>query len=855
MSSKYTRVPKTQTPQFSEHPDIQNPRFLYVCSSGKTHLRNSKTPSYSSRIQIGAYPDPNFSKLLPKDLSFNKERLLEENSSFKAKASDICEENLRLKTKLCELMKEQDQDSTKMLTKMKKKIRDLQNEAISKDDELLELQQNVKSSKIHEYYNEIDSYIKEACRLKFLIERIVSNETPMTLTDFHSTSSHLAVEVQSLKKENIHLTQSKFQAEHDLQSLESKLSKLEHKRSEEKLKKKMKKFSKILSEKQKSYQDQSLVLRSKQEDLENLLDVERKTNLNKLNELEKNEKRIQQQDLLINEMKEKMDKDKIIRSRRHQTFMPSAIRENLEIKLMNPPRLLVKLNQILKKKKMLVSVLLSLLDTNNNGQVHHSTFITVAKSYGKVMKQKHLDEINKILSTDSRYIDLNKLEELYERYKYEESYKSSSDEEVKNVRKPQTASPASPSSPKLPEEKKSVPKPVLILQPVPEKKEKKVAMLKVDQISHLFEIIRSQMVQKKMHKGKLAGFLFGNNFDPDEQLSITEVERLLKENCKFEGLNELARYLVEPECIEMKESEYLKLKECLRNGCRKVLRHLPEWEVFTDEENEEFSKVLKSNLTVKYQKLTRFCMKIAESRVKFEEFIEALKAAEIFLADRMVTWLMIKLGLKTKEELMDYEEFLKEYQVIEPVFVVKNEEFVQKMEAKPGFSVEKFVETVAGVLLSNNSLFPTGFLSFDSDKFLEFIHSLPITVANEDLLIALSTFSEASAEKFTKKFAPGKFLAALEEKGFVPIADECYSSDSQAVSEYFQDDFEVVEEKKSDSGYFEENFESIDENSAINDEVIESFEERSESKVEEGKKIPADNETSLEFEEYGISFQ
>ena len=160
MSSKYTRVPKTQTPQFSEHPDIQNPRFLYVCSSGKTHLRNSKTPSYSSRIQIGAYPDPNFSKLLPKDLSFNKERLLEENSSFKAKASDICEENLRLKTKLCELMKEQDQDSTKMLTKMKKKIRDLQNEAISKDDELLELQQNVKSSKIHEYYNEIDSYIK-----------------------------------------------------------------------------------------------------------------------------------------------------------------------------------------------------------------------------------------------------------------------------------------------------------------------------------------------------------------------------------------------------------------------------------------------------------------------------------------------------------------------------------------------------------------------------------------------------------------------------------------------------------------------------------------------------------------------
>lgn len=149
MISRHSRQIKSTTGEGT--PDIDetmNKRLSFLIKNQKT--RQSKTPTSSSRVQISFHPDLNFSNIIPKDISFDRERLLEENSSIKVQFADVTQENTRLKTKMVELLALQDKESNKKVSRLKMKVRDMQNLLIEKDEKIEEMTENIKSSKIFE---------------------------------------------------------------------------------------------------------------------------------------------------------------------------------------------------------------------------------------------------------------------------------------------------------------------------------------------------------------------------------------------------------------------------------------------------------------------------------------------------------------------------------------------------------------------------------------------------------------------------------------------------------------------------------------------------------------------------------
>lgn len=791
MISRHSRQIKSNTVEGT--PDIDenmNQRLSFILKKAKN--RQSKTPTSSSRVQIGLHPDPNFTKIMPKDISFDRERLLEENSSIKVKAADVTQENLRLKTRMVELLELRDRESNKKIPRLKMKVREIQNLLIEKDEEMEEMMENIKSSKVYEKENEIESNVKEACRLKFLIEKILCEQINVDYLKFQENARNLAYEIQNLKKENVHLNIAREQTQNEYVTLTEKLDKLMNKKETEILQKKIRKYEKIRNNFKKCFQEQSEGFEKERSELRLMVENLKSKESEKKQELERNELRVIQQDILIKEMKEKLDKEKILKNRRNQTFMPSTLREQIQIKQVNPPRLLIKLNQILKNKKMLISVLLSLIDKNNNGQVHSSVFLSGIKAYGKKIKQKHLDDLMRLIGIGSNYIELSKVEELYEKYRYEDKYQSSTDEEASPKRPSPaiSASPASPNSPTSPnqprkeERKPSTKANVINLEPVPITNEKVVDLTKAYQIKEFLDELRDKMISLKLHKGKIPVFLFGHNFDPDEEMFSQDVENLIRiqvQNFKFVELVPLvARFLIEPESGTFRESAYKKIKGNLRNGCSKLAKHVRDWEVFNDEEEKEFEDNLKAVLTLKYGKIVKMISKNLDEKgiMKFSVFLDVLDKVDASFSERMISWIMLTQGIKNKEADFNVKAFVDNFKTAEPIFVVKPQEYEQKIKSTEDtkLNLNDFISKVSAILKETPSLFPRTFLSFSPDDFLHFLHDIGINLTHDEILFVINGFSIINQDKLAKDFDAKKFIESLRNQGFIPSIEPALKS-------------------------------------------------------------------------------
>ena len=811
MISRHSRQIKSSSVEGT--PDIDenmNQRLSFILKKAKN--RQSKTPTSSSRVQIGLHPDPNFTKIMPKDICFDKERLLEENNSIRVKAIDMTQENTRLKTKMVELLALRDKESNKAIPRLKMKVREIQNLLIEKEEETEEMMQNIKSSKIYEKENEIESNIKEACRLKFLIEKILSEQINVDYLKFQENARNLAYEIQNLKKENVHLNIVREQTQNEYAALKEKLDKLMNKKETEILQKKIRKFEKIQNNLKESLQKQSEGFEKEGNELRFIVEDLKSKENEKKQELERNELRVIQQDILIKEMKEKLDKEKILKTRRNQTFMPSTLREQIQIKQINPPRLLIKLNQILKKKKMLISVLLSLIDKNNNGQVHSSVFVSRIKSFGKKIKQKHLDDIMRLIGIGSNCIELSKVEELYEKYRYEDKYQSSTDEEA-SPKRPSPAISASPVSPKSPtspnqprkeERKPSIKANVINLEPVPLINEKVIDLTKAYQIKEFLDELRDKMISLKIHKGKIPVFLFGHNFDPDEEMCSQDVENLIKmqvQNFKFVELVPLvAKFLVEPESGTFKESAYKKIKGNLRNGCSKLAKHIKDWEVFNDEEEKEFEANLKSVLTLKYGKIVKMISKNLDEKgfMKFSIFLDVLDKVDASFSERMISWIMINQSIKNKEADFNVKVFIDSFKTAEPIFMVNPQEYDEKINPNENLklNLEEFLIKVSAILKEAPLLFPINFLSFSPDDFLHFLHDIGISLTHDEIVFVINEFSIIKQDKLAKNFDAKKFIESLRNHGFIPLEKSAYkTSVSHSESHFVEIKENEVKEK------------------------------------------------------------
>ena len=478
----YSAHPETKENDISFNGKLkQNSSFITITKSN-TPSRQTRYPTSARNVAVFQH-DPNFSKILPKDISLDKERLVEENSALKLKASECMDENQILKSRLLQLLQEQNLESSEKVPKMKKKIRELQEKFSAKEAEVVGLKTNIRSSKLLERENEIMSYINEARRLKYLLEGLLEHPGSMNAEEYSQRNFEIGIEFQALKKENLELSQAIVQANHSLDSLNAKMSKFIKKTRKTNFKKILKELKSEYEYLQSTLTADTETFQNKENDIIERIRKERIIGAEILQKLERLESRSHELTIISKEMKSKLNlsKSRVIGAKRNYSLLVVA-ESSSPLKLENPPRLFVKINQILKKKKMLISVFLSLLDKNNTGLLSIDNFISSMKDFGKKIKRKYIQQVMDSVGATLSYIPLRLLENLFEKYRYaNDNYVSSSDEDAKIMKKSSDIRQSRPQSPN--KVQAAIPRPESENIPAPTKEEPlKLVPIAVEQV-------------------------------------------------------------------------------------------------------------------------------------------------------------------------------------------------------------------------------------------------------------------------------------------------------------------------------------------------------------------------------------
>ncbi|OMJ78553.1 hypothetical protein SteCoe_21616 [Stentor coeruleus] len=800
----------------------------------KPTFKTQKPSTNPSRQRNISQYDSKNSKPLSRDPKIDFEKLAEDHWNYRFRLSVHQEENTKLKMHLEQLIQEQDLESTQEIPKLKTKIRKLQSKLTYKEDQILKLKANIKSCKIKEQENDIESYIDEAKRLMFLLESVASDYSNINSSEYEGHKSHMAIELQSLRKENIQLSKSTTQTLHELDILKGKLKNLDKHKHKKGRKAKIIKFKQQKSQGIKDLNNIIEEYHKSEKELIEKIRIEKDHGKEKLIELEAYEKKISEQDRMISEMKQKFERFKnASKARKTLTFMPMKFRDEALIKLINPPRLLVKINQILKKKKMLVTVFLSLLDKNNNGLLHINAFFSGMKEYGQKIKPKHIQEISKLLGSSLTYIPLIKIEEMYEKYKYDNEYKSSSSEDELPIRKKsqqRTPSPPKPIIVSSYEVRKDSYRP--LPSPVKEIEVKPIPAVSVNEIMGILDEIKEKMCLSKLPKSKLVTALFGYDFDPDEGISIEILmEFLVKSQL---GLNNgpmvrlLARFLIEPDGLKaIKENEIPKLRGTIRGMSRKLIKILPDWDVFNDKDVDGFRKLLNDQMKSNWKKIKKAFEDDDDGKSGFIEFLRMqnlLRNLEVVFTEKMNFWLMMELGVKNKHDKFEYRSFLKNYEELEPNFIVKDHEAVKTIEESPkeireSVMIETLRKLVDKINETKDFIFSNIDLTISAEDFINLIYAIDIVIPSNILMEITDEFSIESNERFTKVIDMKGFKCKLEELGLCKnllenngvVKKENKEKTSQDSDEIYKDYYEVkdqmsIHSAKSSQSSSEKNF-------------------------------------------------
>ena len=357
----------------------------------------------------------------------DKEKLYEENLSLKQKINNLTEELLKLKTKIFQIEKELNRkddfeekipvgsSSHHLLKKLKLIIKDLKTQAAEKDQEIENLKKSLKLSRVTEIEIEMKAYIDECTRLKHHLEEIMKQKDPI-----HSNSNLFEKNIQqfmlsnSLKKENHELSSALVARNEEISKLKLKIQENEHKKKKSgqrkgnthNLKQEIQKLKELLentkkfSEKKETDTNAELFRLKKQaEDYENNQKIF--------------EKKIKEYLLIIESLSQEVKivkKDSIKASLNQQIF-------NVK-KKKNPPKFLLMLNSIVQSKKMIFGVFLSLIDKNNIGIIDTEEFVVKIRKFCEKFNKKLLDPVLSSIEYKRGIISLNKLEQLYDEYDY-----------------------------------------------------------------------------------------------------------------------------------------------------------------------------------------------------------------------------------------------------------------------------------------------------------------------------------------------------------------------------------------------------------------------------------------------------
>lgn len=525
------------------------------------------------------------SRLMPNIIKEDKELLYEENMRLKAQSNEILEENLQLKTRIKKLenrkKKIEKKDPTmSLISSLKEKIKEQSEKISEKDEEIQSLRRNVKTCKVEESEIEIQALEEECKRLSNLLSEFMKQkDIPNSHLDYENRLYNKGKVINKLKKELLSAQDDLYHAKEEITNMKEKLHTLDKKHRKSSPKNQEVNY---LKEEIEQLKDQNAQIFAdfikKEEDfraeIRNLKETVEKDN-QRYKSLEKD---YEERQIKITILEKQMNYLKSQNYKSHEALIPKALIPNEE-KSKHPPRLFVKIWQLAKEKNMLISVYLSLLDKNNNGAVEADELCKI-NLHGKFIKKKHVDEILKLMNNPSNTIPIRTLEQLIEKYEFESSYASSSEEEKVAPVKPKTEKlkfRAVNPDPKMNE--------FVIPQnyPAPQKfKEPEIPLIKAEELQTVFERIRLQMIEKMINKNRCVNLLFGNYLDPELMVNIPEVIDYLHSGGIYIGNDEetlkFGKFLIEPANVEtLKESEYKVIKNKMNEFSKKLSKALPDW--------------------------------------------------------------------------------------------------------------------------------------------------------------------------------------------------------------------------------------------------------------------------------------
>ena len=380
--------------------------------------------------------DENFSilsKLKPRKIAIDKERLYEENMALKLRNNTLNEDNLRLKTKISQIEKELNKKEeqaefsylkpTHLLANLKNSIKDLRQEIGQKNEEIVRLKRNIKNTKIGEVEVEVQAYIDECTRLRHHLEEIMrQKDTPQAAQNFNVDEQNMqqSILLNNLRKENDNLNQALLLGKDEINKWRERVQELEKERKKNAIKKgEISGYKSEIKQLKSQIELTSKEFASKEIALKEELTKQKKAVIEFSNKSISYESKIKELQFTIEDQKN------TIKSLQEQK--PS---QNLK-KKQYPPKLFRILFNATSLRRVSVKNVMQSIDRKGKGQLTVDEFYESLLELSSKVKKKHVFEVSGFLKIKKNFVDMNRVAEFFEEFVYDGNTNiSSSDEET-----------------------------------------------------------------------------------------------------------------------------------------------------------------------------------------------------------------------------------------------------------------------------------------------------------------------------------------------------------------------------------------------------------------------------------------
>ena len=225
-------------------------------SAKVSDLARSKRPATAKQNPLNLRKDKTkltrdfsiLTRLKPRGINIDKERLYEENMALKLRNNCLSEELIKLKTRIShaekELNRKDEQNDqfqtlkpTHLINRLKLSIKDLKVEIQQKNEDISKVKRHIKATKINEIEVEIQAYIDECTRLRHHLEEIMrQRDSPQRPSDDKTSQQGLLF--NNLKSDNENLNQALTQCQEELNKWRDRVLELEKDKKSSSTKKK-----------------------------------------------------------------------------------------------------------------------------------------------------------------------------------------------------------------------------------------------------------------------------------------------------------------------------------------------------------------------------------------------------------------------------------------------------------------------------------------------------------------------------------------------------------------------------------------------------------------------------------------